>query len=382
MQNRTTLTLAAWLIAQTGALPAADFIPEQPSVATMPPATATRLYISDVALSHIIDGRLFVVDGASFKYLGTIGTGFVGLATVAPEGKELYVATSYYSRLNRGTRTDVVDVYDAQTLKPKTEIAIPPKHAQALPYKGTITTTADGRFILVQNATPASSIAVVDRKAAKYVTEIPTPGCWSILPAHGANRFTTVCGDGTLLTITLDAAGQPTDQQRSERLFDPDQDPIYSQTENDGDNYWFLSFNARLYSANLGAAKASIGPSWSLVDDTDKQKNWRPGGYQPFAYHAATHHLYVAMHPDGKEGSHKDPAAEIWSFDVRAKQRIERVEGNHVIALALSHEASPKLFGIDPLSAGLVRYDTTPALKFGGRLNGFGEDPILIQMQP
>src|SRR5690606_1047984 len=107
------------------------------------------------------------------------------------------------------------------------------KHAQALPYKGTIAVTPDGRFILVQNATPASSIAVIDRRAEQHVAEIPTPGCWAILVAQSvANRFTTVCGDGSLITVTLDDAGQPAGQQRSERFFDPDADPVFVQTEN------------------------------------------------------------------------------------------------------------------------------------------------------
>lgn len=376
------LALIGLATLQAGSLAAAEFVAEQPKVAVMPPADPLRLYVSDVALSHIIDGRLHIVDGATLKYRGLVGTAFVGLSTLSPDRKELYVATSYYSRLNRGTRTDVVDVYDSQTLLVKTEIQIPPKHAQALPYKGTIAVTPNGRFILVQNATPASSITVVDRKAGKFVAEIPTPGCWSILPAQTkSNRFSTVCGDGTLLTITLDANGKSSDEQRSERMFDPNEDPVYSQTENDSDSYYFLSYNGNLYNANLGGAKATLGPSMPLVDAADRAQNWRPGGYQPFAYHKGLGRLYVAMHPNGKEGSHKDPAAEIWVFDLAKKQRIARVEGNNVVALAVSHEANPKLFGIDPLSAGLVRYDTQPELKFAQRVDGFGEAPILIEMQ-
>jgi methylamine dehydrogenase heavy chain len=381
MKRLTTLALG-WMITWGGSVAAADFTPEQVSVAVMPPADSLRIYVADVAISHIIDGRMHIVDGATLKYRGLIGTGFVGLSTLSPDRKELYVATSYYSRLNRGTRTDVVDVYDSQTLKVKTEIQIPPKHAQALPYKGTISVTPDGRFILVQNATPASSITVVDRKASKAVTEIPTPGCWSSLPAQSsANRFSTVCGDGTLLTITLDANGKSHDEQRSDRLFDPNDDPVFTQTVNDGDQYYFLSFNGNLYSANLGGAKATIGPSMPLVDAEARKENWRPGGYQPLAFHKGSGQLFVAMHPNGKEGSHKDPAREIWAFDLAKKQRIARVDGNNAVALAVSRDDNPKLFAIDPLSAGLIRYDTQPTLKFAQRADGFGETPSLIEMQ-
>ncbi len=360
---------------------AADFAPEQVKVAKLAPASPNRMYVSDVAISHIVDGRMHIVDGATLKYEGLVGTGFTGLVTLSPDRGEIYVATTYLAKLNRGKRTDQVDVYDSATLTIKAEIEIPPKHAQALPYKGVIAVTPDGRFILVQNATPASSITVVDRKASKFVSEIPTPGCWGILPAQSvANRFTTICGDGTLLTVSLDAAGKSADEQRSERLFDPDKDPIYSQTENAGDEYLFLSFNGNVYSANLGGAKATIGAGWSLLDDAAKKENWRPGGYQPFAWHVASKRLYIAMHPNGAEGSHKNPAAEIWAFDTDSHARVARVEGNNVVALAVSKEGTPKLFGIDPLSAGLVRYETSPALKFAQRTDGFGEAPILIEM--
>lgn len=375
----TLLTLAGVWIAHAAA--AADFVPEQITVRTLPPANPARMYVSDVAISHIVDGRMHIVDGETFEYQGLIGTGFTGLTTLSPDRSEIYVATTYLAKLNRGERTDQIDVYDSQTLALKAEIAIPPKHAQALPYKGVIAVTPDGRFILSQNATPASSVAVVDRKASRHVSEIPTPGCWGILVAHSvSNRFTTVCGDGTLLTITLDDTGSPSDEQRSARLFDPDQNPVYTQTENAGDEYLFLSFYGDILRANLGGSKAEIGATWSLLDDAARTERWRPGGYQPFAYHAGTERLYVAMHPDGVEGSHKNPAAEIWAFDAKTHARIARVAGNNAVALAVSREATPRLFGIDPLSAGLLRYETAPTLEFAERMDGFGEAPILIEM--
>jgi methylamine dehydrogenase heavy chain len=380
MQTSKKIGLAAMLLLGAFGTRAADFIPEEITIGVLPPATPYRLYVSDVAISHMIDGRLHIVEGDTLKYAGVVGTGLTGLATLSPDRAELYVATTYLSKLNRGTRTDQVDVYDSHTLMLKAEIEIPPKHAQALPYKGTIAVTPDGRFIIVQNATPASSITVVDRKTAKFVTEVPTPGCWGILPAQGVtNRFTTMCGDGTLLTVTLDAEGRPAEQQRSERLFNPDKDPVFSQTENHGDTYHFLSFNGQVLSANLGGAVAQIEGAWSLLTDEDRKDNWRPGGYQPFALNAAAGRLYVAMHPDGAEGTHKSPAAEIWAFDVATKQRVERVAGNNAVSLAVSRGPNPMLFVIDPLSAGLVSYSTAPGLAFSKRVDGFGEAPILIE---
>jgi methylamine dehydrogenase heavy chain len=36
--------------------------------------------------------------------------------------------------------------------------------------------------------------------------------------------------------------------------------------------------------------------------------------------------MYVLMHPEGYEGSHKDPGTEVWVFDVDDKRRVDRIE--------------------------------------------------------
>ena len=88
----------------------ADQTFETLSVAKMPAATPHRIYISDIAMSHIVDGRLHVIDGDALKYLGMIATGYAGNSTLSVDRQELYVATTYYSRLSRGERSDVVDI--------------------------------------------------------------------------------------------------------------------------------------------------------------------------------------------------------------------------------------------------------------------------------
>ncbi len=380
MFKKTRWALTLFFGLAIGAVCSAESPPEQASVASLPPPNAYRIYLSDVAISHIVDGRLHIVDGQTLKYLGMIGTGFTGLVTLSPDRSEIYVATTYLAKLNRGTRTDQIDVYDSQKLTIKAEIVIPPKHAQSLPYKGMIAATPNGQFILVQNATPASSVSIVDRKAAKFLAEIPTPGCWGILPAQSVNnRFSTICGDGTILTVTLKPDGTASEQQRSERLFDPDKQPVYTHTEHLADTYYFISYLGQLFSANLGGAVATVGKSWSLLDADDVKKAWRPGGYQPFAIQAQTGLLYVAMHPNGKEGSHKDPATEIWAFDLKTQQRVARAPGNQAIALAVSKGDAPLLFAIDPTTAGVVSYTTTPTLAPLKRVDGFGEAPALIE---
>ncbi|MBI1905517.1 MAG: amine dehydrogenase [Rhodocyclales bacterium] len=353
---------------------------EQLGVEKLAPATPHRVYVSDVALSHIVDGKLHVVDGDSLRYLGLIATGYAGQATLSPDRRELYVATTYYSRLSRGERADVVDVYDTETLSFKHEIPIPPRHAQALHYKNLIRATADGRFLLIQNATPATSVTVVDVKAKRTVAEIPTPGCWAVLPSQSmVARFSTLCGDGTFLTVTLDADGKLKSQKRSRRFFDPDKDPLFITAENIGDRYFFVSFQGVVHSANLGGEEAAPEEPWSLLDKQDARRGWRPGGYQVISVHEKSGRLYVAMHPKGKEGSHKNPAAEIWTYDLAMKKRLDRSPGKNAVALSVSQDDAPLLFALDGEKMGLVVFEAGNKLRYRRRLDPLAETAFLME---
>ena len=358
---------------------AADAPNEQVTTQALPPANAHRVYLADFTINHVMDGRLNVIDGDALKLQGMIATGFAGLPALAPDRSELYVATTYYTRLNHGDRVDVVDVYDLATLAHKGEIPIPPKHAMALPYHGVIRTSVDGKLLFVQNATPAQSVSVVDLRTKQFVTEIQTPGCWIILPSQTfAPRFTTLCGDGTLLTVTLDDDGKAKSMKRSARFFDPDADPLFVHAENVGDRYFFVSFKGRVHTANVGGEVAQLEAPWPLVTDAEARQGWRPGGYQPLALHERSGRLYVAMHPRGTEGSHKNPAREIWAFDVTAHKRVARVPGNNAIAIATSRDETPRLYAIDGVKMALVVYDAGARLAYRRRMEGVAEAGTLL----
>ncbi len=356
---------------------------ETVGVATLPPATPDRVYVADVAITHIIDGKLHILNGRTMKYEGMVATALAGNFTLSPDRKELYVATTYFTRLNRGERVDQVDIYDATTLKLTGEVPIPAKHAQALPYRGYVRASADGRWLFVQNATPATSVSVVDLKARKFVVEIPTPGCWALLtvPSEPA-RFTAICGDGSLLTVTLDAEGKVASQRRVPKFFDADNDPIFIHAEYDGDRVHFVSFKGMVHSVNLAGDQPSFGAPWRLVQGADAKKNWRPGGYQPLALDAKRGRLYVGMHPNGREGSHKEPAREIWVFDLAKKSRVARVPGSMSIALAVTRGDKPLLFGIDGARNALVSWDVQGAPRLRKeQLAPMGDSATLIEVQ-
>lgn len=340
--------------------------PELPAetlgVSTLEGRSTARVYVADIAISHISDGRIRVFDATQGKFLGMVSTGYAGNFTLSPRSDELYVATSYLSRGSRGERTDVLEVHDTQTLGWKYEVTLPPRRAQALNYRGLVRTTGNGRFVLVQNATPATSITVVDTRERKVVAEIQTPGCWGTLPAATSSRFSMLCGDGKLATITLDEQGQVVSRQVSDKLFDADLDAWFHHAEQVGDRYWFVSFNGELTELDLGGDVARKVQQRSLVSTAERKAGWRPGGYQNFAVDPQGRWLVVGMHPRGTEGSHKSPAAQLWIVDLASGKRVARHAGKGTVSLTFSRNGE-RLHALDGITGALHVWQWTGAGK-------------------
>ena len=373
------LALAAPL-ASAGPKPSAPLPEEQIAVERLPAHDGNRLYVSDFAFTHMVDGRMHVLDGKAGRYLGMINTGFGGLTTVAPDGSAVYVATTYYSRLYRGQRADVVEIHDPQTLALLAEIDVPPKRAQAATYRSLLVPSSDGRFLYVQNATPATSVTVVDLASRKFASEIQTPGCWSIQVWPQGHRFSAICGDGTLLTVTLDDNGQAVSRERSAKFFDPDKDPIYIHPEMYGDQRYYVSYNGNVYTVLLAGDKPEFMPTWSLLDARDRKQAWRPGGMQVSALHRASGTLFVNMHDKGAEGSHKNPSKEIWAFNLSTHQRTARIASNQAVAIVASQGEQPLLYSLSPMKGDIVVRSIAPGYPKLRTIEHVGDTSVFMEV--
>jgi methylamine dehydrogenase heavy chain len=375
--------VAAAALALAASQAAAQLPPETVTVTVPPAPNAYRLYVSDPALGHLIDGRVNVYDGASGRFIGLVSAGFAGHAVLSPDGRKIYVATTYHARGTRGERTDVLEVHDAATLAFEEEIVIPPRHAQALPYTAMLRVTPDGRFALVQNATPAVSVTVVDLAGKRVAAEIATPGCWGVFVTPGrADRFATLCGDGAVVVHRIDARGMPAGESQSARLFDADADPLFVHAENVGDIHYFLSFKGMVHPVDFSGEQIRVDAAWSLLAGRDKRRGWRPGGYQLSAAHRASQRMFVAMHSGGAEGSHKNPASEIWVFDLKTRRFSARMPGNDAIALTVSQGEKPQLFVLDGVKGQVLAFDAMRLRPTGVRIEAVGETPVKLEMQP
>jgi methylamine dehydrogenase heavy chain len=260
--------------------------------------------------------------------------------------REVYVASTYYDRRSHGARTDALVIYDASTLAPVAEVVLPPKKASNGNGVALGALLDDGRFVVVFNQTPATSVSVVDVVERRFVGEIETAGCALVYPA-GPRRFGMLCVDGTALAIALDESGAEAARAASAKFFDAAKDPVTEKGVRLGDGRWlFASFDGMAHEVDFAAngAPAAKEP-WSLFTDAERADDWRIGGHLHLGFHAPTGQLYSLVH-QGEPDTHKKAGTELWVYDVakRAKQRV--IELPNLSASALRSLADVEAGGI------------------------------------
>lgn len=293
----------------------------------------------------------FLVDGADGQVQGTIPrTEYTAAIVTLPSRKEAYLVDSYYTRLVRGVRTDVLTVIDMADLTTEAEIELPAKTA-TLQIRGHIAILNDERHVVVFNMTPAQSVSVVDVVERSFVGEISTAGCAIIMPVE-QRSFLMLCGDGTLQLIELGADGGEVRRQRSKTFFDVEKDAVFDHALYTGSGWLLVTHDGNVREVRGAGGQIELGEPWSMLNDEDREdgsrnEQWRPGGRQPFTLHRGTSLLYALMHKGRIDTQHHD-GSEVWVFDTSRRRRVARlalpVEASNV---HVSQEADPRLYVYD-----------------------------------
>jgi methylamine dehydrogenase heavy chain len=290
---------------------------------------------------------------------------------VSDKRPEVYVADTVWSRGVRGTRTDFITVYDSQTLDVAGEIVLPgTKRALITAMEGMFAFTDDQRMGLVFNFTPAASVTVVDLVKRQPLSEIDIPGCSLVYPS-GTRGFSTLCSSGTLLSIRLDANGKVAGRNESKQFNPLDTDPLFTASAMLNGIRYFPSLHGRIQPIDMKTEEVKVLPDWSLVSPAEKAANWRPSGWQVLASDDKSL-LYVLMQAGAEEGTHKNPATEVWVFNPATKTRVKRMRlvrpGS---SIALTHGAEPlvlvqageRLDVYEPQGGSLVRSLDLPGFR-------------------
>jgi len=304
------------------------------------------VWVNDIVFHHMADGKAYLVDGDSGKFLGMLSTGaaFVGLV-LPSDYSQIYAPETYFSRGTRGERTDVITFYDPRELKPTGEVIIPPKRFAAMPTHNYSAITDDDRFLIVYNFNPAQSVSIIDLEERRFVGETETAGCSLVMPT-GKRSFMMMCGNGGLLTVTLNDKGEVTDKQRNKPFFDPQGDPVTEKAVRWGDTWIFVSFDGYVYPVDVSGAQPVAGERWSLFSDAERKDNWKPGGIQHLAVHADSNQLYALVH-QGHKDSHKEPGQDVWVYDLKSGKQVRKIKLDKLsTSIQVSKDKAPLLFSI------------------------------------
>jgi methylamine dehydrogenase heavy chain len=337
---------------------AAQIQPERWTVESLPEKPGPHwVWVDDMNFNGPIDGRTYLVDTGTGDFLGMLGTGYLFGSLILPSDySEIYAVETYFSRGARGTRTDVLTIYDPQTLTPTGEIEIPPKKASGMPMLAYGGITDDDRFALVYNFTPAQSVSVIDVKNRKLAGEIDTAGCALVYPS-GARRFQMLCGNGGMLTVTLDDEGKLESKERSDPFFDPNLDPVTEKAVRWGDRWLFVSADGYVHPVDVSGKTPRFEKKWSLVGEAERKESWKIGGSQHLAVHQASDTLYSLMHQGGPD-THKDGGNHIWVYDLKKRKRTRVIEtANYTSSLQVTQDENPLLITAFIVSRALDVYD-------------------------
>jgi methylamine dehydrogenase heavy chain len=315
-------------------------------------------------------GRIFLADVATFKYLATMAyPTWRGQFVIPKDGKTAYLSSSYWERAARGKRSDVVEVWDVATASQVGEpIELPPRLAQIGSDSSMAALSSDEQWLLLQNATPATSVTVVDLKTKKFAAEIPLPGCFGVYPATNApRRFFSLCGDGTVVGVSFDASGKGGGVERSQAIFDAEEDPLFMHAVRDGDSLYFVSFGGAVYEIDISGETAKLAERYSLVDGVEG--GWKPGGSHVTAFVPSAKVLYVLMRPNSKNGDHREASSEVWAVNVGTNKVISRSTVAPATGMVFAPAPMPMLLMNDRDANELVRYAVDPNAAYTVRVD-------------
>ncbi len=337
-------------------------------------------FAHDVAFFHMLDGKTVLLDAdgedLTQQVKGMVNSSNMAAFVSSARRPEFYVAETYYTKGHRGERRDVVTVFDKTNLNVIDEIAMEPgKRASMMPSDYALQLVDDDRYLLVYNFTPATSVTVIDVEKRAVLNEIALPTCSQIYPT-GKRGFSSLCSNASMLSYQLDKQGQVIGNGRLEPFFDIDEDALFERPAMVDGMAYFPSFRGNVQEIDLRGQSAKLGRQWSLLSDEDRAAGWRPGGMQ-LSGADAQGRIYILMHQDGKEGSHKDPGSEIWVFDTKERKRVQLiVMTTPALALELTRDEEPLLLTTN-VEMGIDVY----AAKSGEHLRtiaSFGQETPLI----
>ena len=356
--------------------------PEIPgSVNTLPAEYPSHwILVHDAAFFHMLEGRMIVIDAdadtQAQQYKGMFNISFMGNVAQATTRPEIYATEIFYSRGNRGKRTDVLTIIDKRSLKPSGEVVLPgDKSFRGMPERYAVTFINDEKLLLVFNLNPATSVTVIDIINRKILNEVSTPGCSLIFPT-GKLGFSSICSNGAILTTQLDSAGKVRSQKRLDPFFSVADAPIFERPAIIEGIAYFPDFLGGVHPVDLNGEIANPGKPWSLVTSEEGRAGWRPSGIGIIDTDTAGN-FYIIMQTHGHEGSQGEGGLEVWVVNPKTKKRLRRIElRTQGLSLCVTKDQDPLLVVTNTdMNLDVYRAKTGSYIR---TITGFGQETPLM----
>ncbi|MEP0202212.1 MAG: amine dehydrogenase large subunit [Halioglobus sp.] len=335
------------LLALSSTTIAQSFIPEEAFTETLPKNTGQEWFWAyGFRMPSAVDGQAFLFDEQG-KRLGQLSTGYWFNSLInAKLRNEIITTETYFSRGTRGERTDIVSIYDAQTLSPKKEIIIPSKRMNSVKNNGLMALTDDQKFALIVNYTPAQSISIVNLELGEFVEEVETPGC-SVIYGAGNRNFHAICANGSFMQIKLGEDGKVIKRQRSKKLFNAVDDFLSIAASRIGNTWYFVSRQYNVYAIKMDGDTIELVSTWPLASKDEREDNWTIAGLDHTAAHQASNRLYVLMH-QGETHQFEEPGTHVWVYDATTGEKLQEIELEEMsLAMKMSQSETPRLYTLN-----------------------------------
>ncbi|QEU06677.1 methylamine dehydrogenase (amicyanin) large subunit [Paracoccus yeei] len=320
---------------------------DEPVVLNAPKPDARRVYVQDPAHFAAITQQ-FAIDGETGRVVGITDGGFLPQPLAADDGSFIAQASTVFSRIARGTRTDYVEVFDPETFEPTADIELP-KDARFLigTYQWMNALTPDKKKLLFYQFSPAPAVGIVDLEGKKFDRMVDVPDCYHIFPAS-PTVFYMNCRDGSLARVDI-AETEP--KITNTEVFHAEDEllinhPAYSMRA--GRLVW-PTYTGKIFQIDLTEEKATFREPIEALTEAERADNWRPGGWQQTAYHRASDRIFLLV-DQRDQWRHKTASRFVVVLDAATGERISKIElGHEIDSINVSQDAEPLLYA---LSAG------------------------------
>ncbi len=336
--------------------------------------------IQDSAFFHMSDGKVYVIDTSKEtvgdQVQGMFNNSLMGNILQIPSRGEIMSIETFHSRGTRGERIDVLTIWDTVNLAPVAEVMLNSgDRFMGMPQRVVLHALNDDRWLAIFNFSPSTSVTLVDLDQREVINTIAIPGC-SFIYGNGEMSFSSVCADGRMLSVSLNADGTERSREHSEPFFDSDDAPIFERPARVGDIAYFPTFDGQVHPVALTGAPAKPMAPWPLYGQGEEA--WAPSGIG-IDGEDDLGRIYFLMNPEanGVDGMHNAGGAEIWVFDPETRKRVQRIPLQEWgLTFAVSRGTEPKVLVTNPIDMSVELYDGLSG-DFVRKITGFGQETPL-----